>query len=75
MMKTLWDEADSVMHWWKQRPAVFNQYLAETREEVIREIKDTTDLVVLGRCQGRLLEIDRQLKLEGELHGILVKKK
>lgn len=73
MMKTLYDDAIIVAGWWKQRPASLGQYIVETREEVIRELKETTDLVSLGRCQGRLIELDRLLKLEGELNGILVK--
>ena len=73
MMKTLWDEAEVVANWWRQRPKSFRQYLAETREEVIRDIQGATDLVQIGRCQGRLMELDRQIKLEEDLNGILAK--
>lgn len=74
MIKTLYDDAPQVLAWLKQAPMSWNQYLLELRGDEIKQLKQTKDLVDLGKAQGRLELLDRISGLVEELYGVVGQK-
>ena len=67
MITTLYNQKEVMLAWLRQQPSVWNEYLLELRDAEIRTIKQTKDLVDLGRSQGKLELLDRLIGLREEL--------
>jgi hypothetical protein len=67
VIKTLYDDAPALLTWFRQAPRSWVDYLTELRDDEVKQLKQTKDLIDLGRSQGKLELLDRLSGLKEEL--------
>jgi hypothetical protein len=67
MFETIYNEAEVNREWLKRAPSSYKQWLRELRDSEIKTLKNSENIVMVHRAQGRLDLIDRLINLEKDL--------
>lgn len=74
MIKTLYNDREAVSAWLQHAPRSWIEYLQQTRDYEIKQLRQAIDLIGIGRYQGKLEILDRLIGLKEELNGVVGKK-